>query len=200
VKLNLYLIGGTLVAALGGLLFGFDTAVISGTTDALTKVFHFEGSVLGFEGVWLGLTVLTCVRRHESMVRVLRRMVLRIREISLENSRLLLDRAFFNGAVVAFLQEERLPFMMPVVIRGRAPRKGTKPTGLRWINHQPAGWYPHAMKHEKQPLQISICVGYRRHRNRKDGKHRHQKLLFAAWRVRGSPTAIREMYRLRLTH
>ena len=140
---------------------------------------------------------LTWVRRHESMVRVLRRMVARIREIGLKIRRVLLDRAFFNGAVVAFLQEEKLPFVMPVVIRGRAPKKGTKPTGLRWIKRQPAGWYPHAMKHEKQPLKISVCVGYRRHRNRKDGKQRHQKLLFAAWRVHGSPTEIRELYRLR---
>ena len=139
--------------------------------------------------------VLTWVRRHESLVRVLRRMVARIREIGLKIRRVLLDRAFFNGAVIAFLQEEQLPFVMPVVIRGRAPKKGTKPTGLRWIKRQPAGWYPHAMKYEKQPLKISVCVGYRRHRNRKDGKQRHQKLLFAAWRVHGSPTEIRELYR-----
>src|SRR4051812_23474439 len=38
------------VAALGGLLFGFDTAVISGTTDALQKVF-------GLDSFWLGFTV-----------------------------------------------------------------------------------------------------------------------------------------------
>ena len=56
-KANLYLIGGTLVAALGGLLFGFDTAVISGTTDALKEVFHLQGTFLGVEGFWLGLTV-----------------------------------------------------------------------------------------------------------------------------------------------
>ena len=35
-KLNGYLVKSTVVAALGGLLFGFDTAVIAGTTDALT--------------------------------------------------------------------------------------------------------------------------------------------------------------------
>jgi MFS transporter, SP family, arabinose:H+ symporter len=38
-KLNAYLIKSTVVAALGGLLFGFDTAVISGTTTNLTQVY-----------------------------------------------------------------------------------------------------------------------------------------------------------------
>jgi hypothetical protein len=161
-----------------------------------TAKFHAYASACIVEYGRRYTLVLTWVRRHEPMVRVLRRMTARIREIGLKIRRLLLDRAFFNGAVVAFLQEEKLPFVMPVVIRGRAPKKGTKPTGLRWIKRQPAGWYPHAMKHEKQPVKISVCVGYRRHRNRKDGKQRHQKLLFAAWRVHGSPTEIRELYRL----
>jgi MFS transporter, SP family, arabinose:H+ symporter len=38
-KLNAYLIRSTVVAALGGLLFGFDTAVISGTTSNLVQVY-----------------------------------------------------------------------------------------------------------------------------------------------------------------
>ncbi|MFV0458781.1 MAG: sugar porter family MFS transporter [Actinomycetales bacterium] len=37
-----------LVASLGGLLFGFDTAVISGTTDSLTRVFNLSPAMLGF--------------------------------------------------------------------------------------------------------------------------------------------------------
>ncbi len=43
-----YLFGSTLVAALGGLLFGYDTAVISGTTAALEKVFQLSSFGLGF--------------------------------------------------------------------------------------------------------------------------------------------------------
>jgi sugar porter (SP) family MFS transporter len=42
------LIVSTLVAALGGLLFGFDTAVISGTTAALKDVFQLGNFGLGF--------------------------------------------------------------------------------------------------------------------------------------------------------
>lgn len=47
-SLNLYLLGCALVAALGGLLFGFDTAVISGTTDALRAEFALSDNLLGF--------------------------------------------------------------------------------------------------------------------------------------------------------
>jgi len=41
------LVKSTLVAALGGLLFGFDTAVIAGTTADLTKAFALTPSTLG---------------------------------------------------------------------------------------------------------------------------------------------------------
>lgn len=46
-KLNSYLLRSTIVASLGGLLFGFDTAVISGTTRALTQTFHLSTEDLG---------------------------------------------------------------------------------------------------------------------------------------------------------
>ena len=47
-KLNFYLVKSIIVGALGGLLFGFDTAVIAGTTHQLTEVFHLSASQLGF--------------------------------------------------------------------------------------------------------------------------------------------------------
>ena len=46
-RLTATLIKSTIVAALGGLLFGFDTAVISGTTAGLTKTFHLSDWGLG---------------------------------------------------------------------------------------------------------------------------------------------------------
>jgi MFS transporter, SP family, arabinose:H+ symporter len=46
-NLNISLLKSTVVAALGGLLFGFDTAVISGTTAALTQNYQLSPKLLG---------------------------------------------------------------------------------------------------------------------------------------------------------
>jgi SP family arabinose:H+ symporter-like MFS transporter len=47
-KLNAYLLKSSIVAALGGLLFGFDTAVIAGATDALTRLYSLTPAMKGF--------------------------------------------------------------------------------------------------------------------------------------------------------
>jgi len=53
-KLNFTLLKSTIVAALGGLLFGFDTVVISGANSALQDLYHLSPS-------WLGFTVATAL-------------------------------------------------------------------------------------------------------------------------------------------
>lgn len=169
----------------------------SGKPRQGTKKFHAYASACIVEYGRRYTLALTWVRRHESMVVVLRRLMARIGQIGLKIERVLLDRAFFHVSVVEFLQQAKLPFLMPVMFRGRRPKKRRAATGLRWIKQQSAGWYPHTMKNRTQQVTVSVCVGYRRHRNRKDGKPVRQKLLFAAWRVHGSPTEIRERYRKR---
>ena len=47
-KLSIHVVKSTIVGALGGLLFGFDTAVISGATAQLTQQFHLSEAALGF--------------------------------------------------------------------------------------------------------------------------------------------------------
>lgn len=47
-RLNSLLMRSIVVGALGGLLFGFDTAVIAGTTQQLTQVFRLTPKELGF--------------------------------------------------------------------------------------------------------------------------------------------------------
>jgi putative transposase len=98
-----------------------------------------------------------------------------------------------------FLQDENLPFLTPVMFRGRRSKKRVKATGLRAMRLKPAGWYSYTMKSNKQEVTFRICVGYRTYLDRKKGKVKRtgKKLLFAAWRVNGTPTEIRQLYRKR---
>src|SRR3712207_8207550 len=50
--MNPLVVRSAIVAALGGLLFGFETAVISGTTEDLERVYDIGG-------FWVGFTVAT---------------------------------------------------------------------------------------------------------------------------------------------
>jgi hypothetical protein len=162
-----------------------------------TKKFHAYATACIVEHGQRYTLAITWVRRHESTVTVLNRLLAQIRELAVQIKFFLLDRAFFNVPVVEFLQRENCPFLMPVMFRGRRPKPGRKATGLRLIKKQKAGWYRHTMKNRGREVTVSVCVGYRTHKNRKDRKQVKQKLLFAAWKVYGSPTSIRERYRRR---
>ena len=119
------------------------------------------------------------------------------RNLAVKIKCLLLDRAFFNVPVVALLlKRERLPFLMPVRSADVVP-KASSANGPVLDQRQRAGWYKHTLKSKTQQVTLSVCVAYRTHRNRKDGKHVQQKLLFGAWGVKETPHDIRERYRKR---
>ena len=54
-KTSGYLISCTIIAALGGFLFGFDTAVINGTIDSFANEYGIAGD--GWQAFWKGFTV-----------------------------------------------------------------------------------------------------------------------------------------------
>ena len=62
----LYIIMLTLVATLGGLLFGYDTAVISGAVDSLKVFFHLDEATYGtaatfYHGATVSSALIGCI-------------------------------------------------------------------------------------------------------------------------------------------
>ena len=115
---------------------------------------------------------LTWVRRHESMVAVLRRLLARIREIGLKIKYFLLDRGFFSVRGDGILAAGKLAVLDAREVLGAASQKGLQTDRPAAIKRQPAGWYSHTMKSGKRQVTFSVCVGYRRYRDRKDGKQK----------------------------
>lgn len=61
-----YIFGITLVATIGGLLFGYDTAVISGAVDSLKTVFHLDNATFGgmaefYHGATVSSALIGCI-------------------------------------------------------------------------------------------------------------------------------------------
>lgn len=162
-----------------------------------TSTFHtYATACIVSHGIRYTLAV-TWVRRNESMVKVLDRLLTRIEQNGLKIRRLLVDRAFSCFTVIEHLQARRIPFVMPTVMRGRKPKPDKPLQGLRKIARQKTGWYRHALISKGRSLNISICVSVRSYKHRRTGKRHQQKVMFACWHVRGSSREIRELYRTR---
>ncbi len=165
--------------------------------QAGTTTFHAYATACIVDHGQRYTVALTWVRKHETMVRVLGRLLDQIERIDLKTRCFLLDAAFYNLDVTLFLQKRNMPFLMPAVIRGRKPKRGRPRTGLRLLQKQGAGWYKHTLQRGEQRADISICITYRTYRKPGQRQRQTQQLLFAAWRVKGTPVEIRHLYRRR---
>lgn len=173
----------------------------SGTTK-----FHCYATACVVEKGFRYTLAATYVKGNESLVAVIERLLLRIGERGLVIKTLLLDRQFFTMDVLDYLQSCQVPFVMPLVLRGKKPkrkqtqarRRGKRqPIKLRDFQKQAAGRYAFTWRVKKRSVSFHVVVAYKSYRHQKSGSRRTKKLLYAAWRVNGTPTEIRELYRRR---
>jgi hypothetical protein len=136
------------------------------------------------------------VRRGDTMTDVLKRLLRRFRKTGIKIRVLLLDRGFYSIDVVTYLKRARVPFLMPVVHRGRKPRrtaphqvKGTR----RFLRWRQSGWSEHVLRRGRNSARVKICVSYKK----KAAKNR-RLLVYAYWGFAPpSPDWVRETYRQR---
>jgi len=132
---------------------------------------------------------------------VVRRLLEIVRQRQVKIKFLLLDKGFFTAAVMDSLKQAELGFIIPAVARGRKPKPGRPVTGLRALRRKRHGYYRHVLRRkvdgEQREVEVTICVASRNYRHGKTGKRRSKPLMYALWKVRQTPTKIRELYRLR---
>ena len=142
---------------------------------------------------------LTGVKKGEALKDVVQRLLHQAARVGIRPRLLLLDRGFYSVAVVRYLQAARVPFLMPVVCHGRAPKHPKGPSGSyvfqTWTK---SGWSTYTLADTKgRPATVSICVKCRNYRGQWK-RHGRQVLIYAYWGYQPpSPDAVFTTYRLR---
>jgi hypothetical protein len=146
---------------------------------------------------WRYTLALTWVREKEKPATVLERLWAEVSRSGITCRMALLDRYFFTVPVLTWLQDHDLPFIIPVVMRGRKPKPGRKAKGLRGCRDWKAGTHPYTHRAGKASVDFRLVVTYKSYRHHRTKKRGTKKLFFATWKVRRSPVQVREAYRTR---
>jgi hypothetical protein len=168
----------------------------SGTTH-----FHAYGTAVVLHKGHRYTLALTHVEQGEPMKNVVQRLLEILRRRDLRIKLLLLDKAFFNVQTLSYLKRAGQGFLIPAVPRGRKPKGRKKATGLRALLKKKHGYYPLTLESnvrgKKRRTRVTICVASKYWTHNKSGQSRRKKMLYAVWKVRLNPQAIRATYRKR---
>ncbi len=144
---------------------------------------------------------LTHVEHGEKMKVVVQRLMAIIRRRGVRVRFLLMDKGFFSVEVIAYLKRAGLGFIIPAIVCGRKPGRGKQVTGLRALRKKRNGYYSYThrgkVEGKDRTSKVTICVASKGYTDKKSGKRKTKKLMYAIWKVRQTPKEIRETYRKR---
>lgn len=125
---------------------------------------------------------------------------------------LLLDRGFYAATTMLWLQEQAIPFVMPMIRRGRRHAKPERCTGTQgFFARKRRGWDRYTWtarprrngrKKAAVTVTVDVCITAVRSKKRSrttNGKRRWQWQVFACHGIRQAPSAIAELYRCRFS-
>jgi hypothetical protein len=173
--------------------------IVRGQAKSGTTHFHaYATAYLVLRGQRFTLA-LSYVRSGEGMEEVVRRLLRRCCELQVKAGLVLLDRGFWQVAVIRYPQAARYPFLMPVITRGKKADKPGGPSGTRVFQYWRAGgFWEYTLKETGKKgrtarVKVAVRVRYRRGRRGKKGKER---LVYAYWGWKPSGLAqVIETYR-----
>jgi hypothetical protein len=142
---------------------------------------------------------LSPVEKGETMAAIVKRLLRQAAKASVRTRLLLLDRGFCSVDVIRYLQQARVPFLMPANARGRKPSKGQPPSGIRAFQlWKKGGWGKHTLtvgRKRRATVQIAVYCGNYNKRWQRRGRF---AWVYAFWGIQ--PRSLRwvaETYRTR---
>jgi putative transposase len=142
---------------------------------------------------------LTPVEQGELTAEVVKRLIRQAAKSGVRTRLLLLDRGFYSVDVIRYLQQARVPFLMPAIARGRKPSKGQPATGIRAFQvWKKGGWSKHTLTTSKKrhaTVRIAVYCGNYKGQWKRNGRF---AWIYAFWGIQ--PKSLRwvaDTYRTR---
>jgi len=155
-----------------------------------TSHFHAYATACVLHKGFRYTVALTPVVKGEEMKVVVKRLMDQCRKIGLRCKLLLLDRGFYSVSVISYLKHAQVPFVMPVIARGKKATKNQEAGGTRkYRNWKKSGYDRYELKtkvkgvEKKTWFHVCVCC---RNRNGERGKRGRKAYIFAYYGVGSS--------------
>jgi len=152
-----------------------------------TSHFHAYATVCVLHKGFRYTVALTPVVKGEEMKTVVKRLLDQCKNIGLKCRLLLLDRGFYSVNVISYLKHAQVPFVMPVVIRGKKATEDQPAGGTRkYRNWKKSGFDRYEIKTKvkgkdvKTWFKVCVCC---KNQNGRRGKRGRKSYTFAYYNV-----------------
>jgi putative transposase len=158
-----------------------EAEVYRGRARAGTSHFHAYATAYVVRKGRRYTVALTAVLKGDPWDDVVRRLLRAAAQAGVRPKLVLLDRGFFNVAVVRYLQAARYPFLVLMPCRGKKPDRPGGPGGTQgFCYRRRSGWGTHTWRDPKgRRATVSVCVrvtaASRAKAARKPGRHGQAK-------------------------
>jgi putative transposase len=153
-----------------------------------TSHFHAYATCCVIKKGFRYTVALTPVAKGEEMKEVIGRLLKQCKDIGIPCGLLLVDRGFYSVSVISYLKHAQVPFMMPVVIRGKKATKTSPAGGTRkyalWKKSGFDTYTITTMKNKKKTSTWFYVGVYCKNLRGERGKHGRKAFTFAYYNVR----------------
>jgi putative transposase len=169
-----------------------DDLVRRGRAKSGTTHFHCYATLYIVNNHKRYTLALTLVRRSDSALDALKRLLVCSQEVGLRIKRLYLDRGFDNNAVVAYLKDQHYPAIIPLTIRGK---KGGTRRLLTGRKSYVTTYTRPSLKHGEQTFTVQVVCRYTKGRYRRNGVKHFAYIMIG--KIKLTPKQVFEEYRSR---
>jgi hypothetical protein len=169
-----------------------DEAIRRGRAKSGTTHFHCYATLYAVKNNKRYTLALTFVRRSDTVLAVLQRLLNRVKQLEIRIKRLMLDRGFDNNAIIGYLNEQPFPTIMALTIRGK--QGGTRAL-LKGRKSQVTTYTRRSTKYPTETFTVHIACKYGKGRYKRRGLYRFAYIVIG--KLKMQPLQVYHEYRRR---